>query len=57
MHYSIVIGCNLLGLVAALFIPSMHDVVEVMGGLFSPLVILISYKFYIRFVMDFLLYL
>lgn len=32
------IGCNLVGLIAALFIPSMHDVVEVMGGTLSPLV-------------------
>ena len=39
MHFSIVIGCNLCALVGALFIPSMHDVVEVMGGVFSPLVI------------------
>ena len=49
MHYSIVIGCNLIGLVAALFIPSMHDVVEVMGGVFSPLVILIFFFFLILY--------
>jgi len=32
------IGCNLAGVAAALVIPSMHDVVEVMGGTLSPLV-------------------
>lgn len=30
--------CNITGLIFALFIPSMHDVVEVMGGTLSPLV-------------------
>ena len=33
----------MVGLLAALFIPSMHDVVEVMGGTLSPLVIIYYY--------------
>ena len=39
----IILGCNLIGLVAALVIPSMHDVVEVMGGTLSPLVYIVFF--------------